>query len=1348
MRSFFSYRLSYLLLFFCILLGIGLITLPSIISSDWGKKQVVTWINRSIPGQIEISSLNLRWGKGQIIEGILLKDPEGRSVIGIEKFSTDAAFWQFLLGSTDLGETHLQELNVAIVTDNKGDSNLQRAFGYDRHVEYAPLPPTTILLSDVNGTISFFSKGKPLAAHLKGNTKQENLSGNFEIDITLPGLKASNWENLSINAQNYLTIDGSKDAHIYAKIVNFPVELLDRFIALKMPSLNTVFYSLFGDRLNLQINKEPSSEGLAFHLNALSPQMQGDVKGKISKGVFSFREPGRFTLNLRPESINLFTPHYFQLLESSQLKLLVYDFHLPLTFFDSNSIIDPCQIAFKTQAEIPTIFLELPSIGEIKVFSLKTALESTLCAPTANLQLIGQGQLEQEKFDLRFETVVVKPENWQDLQTELKKEMESSLKISNFPLKLVPFLENHPELIKQAGSFADLQFSIKAKNEGEFSLSLSIQTPQIVLNQAQFKIGKEIKLISPLNLSWIFPSDCLKSMFSSEQFALDQPCPVLITINKLHIPLNGQTNSRLQLESTIKLIQLSYLTDLGTVQLKDIQLKIDGDNFSTFQTHLSSQLSFLKNDGFYSPLLNRPVQFNLYTLAQMESHKHLNFPFLLLQMQNSNFKAEIEGSLMNEVLALTKPLQINYLLVPEASQELSAAFQLGLPKLKKPSFIQLTAEPTQVNLESKNLSSLLLNGKLSIDRIETEEKKQGTLLTLEQLQVVYSLQAMKNIAQFDLEGLAYTEGQKQRNSQIDAKIIVNNWLSPNFEIDLNHSSTDITTDIRCLSTKFFSALLNLRDLTPLIGPQLDIDFKTLIAPDRQIPTYWDLFFDSDKLHAKARLRIDKFITLYESANPSGEIRWTITPEAYQHLQTIFSSDKMTPLTLSGPVTLKGNLSHLLIPFPCCTSENLKKGMIDFEFTTTPIKWKEHPTLLPFSVQGQVKSRDLIESIDINLTSTSSDSSVAIDGKISQLFTSEGKLKNWQEINIQSQLKARKLPSLWIQTLLFLNDKQYQRLNALVGEHIDAKILCDLKHLTGPLQLDLKGSNGHVKLNGLLNQGTLTLLDSFNWEIQVTPLLSQTLLEDSMPLLSSAIKAQNPIKLQIAPTGFACPLFPFDVNKISIEKGSVELGKISFRNEGELKNTLDLIRPILENPFTIWFTPLYFKLNKGILNLKRLDFLVGNQYHLASWGEIDLTHEKMNLVLGLSAQALKFAFNIPGLEDNYLLQIPIKGRKGSVEIDKKRAAGRISALVAQLNGDPKAKLLGNVLDAAMSNLLDATPPAPTTTPFPWEKDFNEAKTNNNQNLSDDENKKLFDLNPKGLIKEVEKGVSNFLDKFVK
>jgi hypothetical protein len=147
----------------------------------------------------------------------------------------------------------------------------------------------------------------------------------------------------------------------------------------------------------------------------------------------------------------------------------------------------------------------------------------------------------------------------------------------------------------------------------------------------------------------------------------------------------------------------------------------------------------------------------------------------------------------------------------------------------------------------------------------------------------------------------------------------------------------------------------------------------------------------------------------------------------------------------------------------------------------------------------------------------------------------------------------------------------------------------------------------------------------------------------------------------------------------------------------------MIHPITGQYLTIWFTPVYFDLNRGVLSLKRFDMLVGQSYTLANWGSINLMTQQANFVLGLTAQTLQFAFNMQGLDENYILQIPLHTAKGKVEIDKKKALARISSLAAQMHGSDKGKLLGNILDMVLSEKGESYP-SPTTQPFPWQKEF--------------------------------------------
>src|SRR5690606_33060829 len=110
--------------------------------------------------------------------------------------------------------------------------------------------------------------------------------------------------------------------------------------------------------------------------------------------------------------------------------------------------------------------------------------------------------------------------------------------------------------------------------------SISLQTPRLSLNQAQFRIGKELSSVNPLTLSWTLDADCLQALSSDANFVLDQPVPVLATIKRLTIPLDKQSAAQVQLESVIKQIHCSSLLPSGIFQLNDTVLKIEGNSLS------------------------------------------------------------------------------------------------------------------------------------------------------------------------------------------------------------------------------------------------------------------------------------------------------------------------------------------------------------------------------------------------------------------------------------------------------------------------------------------------------------------------------------------------------------------------------------------------------------------------------------------------------------------------------------------------------------------------------------------------------------------------------------------------
>lgn len=1289
------------LVFMFLLFALFFVLIPTILNTDWGRKQAVAWINRSIPGKVEIRQMTLHWGKGQVIEGFLLKDPEGQAVLEFDKFYTEATLWQ-LIRKNPLGVTQVEDLNAAIITDQRGETNLQRALGIQTNRTTSSLTSSTIVLSDVNVESHLFVPNYPLSVQLKGLTRQDNLNGSFDIQISLKNLWASDWETLKRDAQKYFSIEGSKEATLQARVVNFPVDLLDRLLALQNPRLNGLFHSLLGDRLNLNLDKESSDEGLAFNITLAAPLMQGNMKGIAKTDTLFLKEPSIFHLNLVPQSINPFTHTQFELLNPSHVEIVFSELMIPLNFFSQEKDGDPCLFGFNAELKVPETQLDIHSIGHIKVLNLLAHLTSQQCDKLVYAEVIGQAQQDKTPFDIHFTSQINKPKNVSDLIQQIHQSMHSTLTISRLPLQILPFFYKHPEWNEKIGPYVNAQLDIQPKNQEEWAGVLSFQTSQIELKEAQLSIGNNITLLSPAHFIWTSSSDCLAMLTNQDSLALDQPCPLNFVLKQLHVPFEEPHLTALELESSISNLRFSKLIDWGVLQFHDCLLKIQGQNLENFNSTLTGKLSLLEIDGSISPLVPDPLIFKQNSKWRLSKDFLMEMPAGQFQMTNSITHIQLDYALNSQsILELIQPAQIQYTLSPFAFQNLGKILHKNWPMLQEPAPIQLNIDPTEVDIKSFSLTNLYLQGLLKIKKIALQDNS-GEVPILEDMLIPWVIDSPRNNIYTNIKGSAYTQ-KESRPSQISAHIQF--WLKPG-HYDIAHTQSEIRMNFSGMPTSMVNILFGLPDLNPIIGPVLDLNLRTFFDPTKEKTGYFDLVVDSTNFHIESRFRLDDSIRIYEG-NKYPTFRLTITPESYKHIIKLMGLENNNQLASSFNAT--GVINNLNIPINQAWAD---KGIFNFKFSTTNAQWQDANTP-PWKLDGYIATKSLRDHLNFSIQAQTKNP-LKLEGSLTQLFNSDNQLRNWHEMGIKAQLDGQQLNPAFLQSFLPFSLELKQKLEALFGHALDIHAQAQLQNLNGPLQALIKGPEGEIHFAGQLKKGVLTLNKPLEGSVRMTPLFIQTFLAANAPLLNSAVGAENPLIFSIDPSQFSCPLIPFQLDQVKIEKGQLSLGKLNFRNEGELQSILSMIRPINSQYLTIWFTPIYFDLNHGILSLKRFDMLVGHAYTLANWGSLNLMTQQANFVLGLTAQTLQYAFNVQGLDDNYILQIPLHTAKGKVEVDKKKALTRISSLAAQMHGGDKGKLLGNILDMVLSEKGEPYP-SPTTQPFPWQKEFDSSlKSNDPQN----------------------------------
>jgi hypothetical protein len=1287
-------RLVIIFLILSLSLTSCILFLPSLINTKWGQKQLVALFNYSIPGKVEIGHLHLEWGAGQVLDDFVLKDSTGKIIVSIDHFSTEATLWTLLTKSTYLGHTELKGLNAIINIDSTGVSNLQVALGLMDDPKHSLDVISTIILSQVNGELNLFDQHLPLSFHLTGKTQQGELKGSFDIHASTTGFESKNWEQLKQEVSQLLSIEGSKKPEIQAKAIDFPVELLDQLASLKWPKLNGLFRKSLGDRLNINLDKEPSSEGLAFNLSVLSPFIQGNIKGQIAQEQFLLQSPATFHLAVSPEFIHSLTSEQFRLVEPSSVEIVFDEMQVPLDFLTTHLSIDPCKMSFKAKAHSQSIHLEELSLGQIQISDFNTQMDSSACSETIFVQTTGQAkQLPQSvSIPFNFELILTKPSSLKDLIKQLKKDSQASLRISHAPVSIFQSLfPDHVQTIQQLfGQQIDLSLNAQNIFSKEIKLFTELKTDYVTVYPVHFKLNDHLTLITPLKLEYSVQPDVFNQFQSDPTIQLIQPFSVGLTIHDLDFPLTDFKKGNLQAEMFSQPFQIDSAS-VGQIQFHQGLVHFKGQLEEMLTIDLLTTLKINPSDQTTLPLLRGDYNLSLLGQVQTTTEGKIELPLMKAQLNGNQGSMHVEGKLDSDyVWQSTKPLEFHYQITSKTLEDLHLFDQPYHPQLQNEPILHLTADPFTISLRNFQFEQLFLKGYLSIDRIFVKQSDhfQGAI---EQLILPWEIDGSHQLIHVNLRGIA-SAPQEPKSSALLGRFTSQGWLNQG-KIDLSHLQIEAVTQLTGIPTSFINTFVSDINLTTLLGPTVDIGLTTFIDRDHETPGYWDMHINSTLLHAKARLKFDEAITLHISQNnPGPEIRWTITPESYQAIKTRYLGD--FSFDLIEPMTFTGTISQLRLPLN--QTSFFQGGQIQAQFFTNQTRLYDQTTqqTLPIKLETQLTSKNLQQDIDFTLNFFSKNNSeLLLAGKIGDFFNQKEN-KDWKQADLHLQLKAKQLP-------IDLIHSYQKHSRALIGDTLNGELHLHWNKLTGPISAYIEGQRGQVSFKGQVTKGMLTLTTPLQAQIQVTPLLTETFLNQSLPLLRTALGSDKPIMLHIEPQNFSMPLVPFNLKETILPKGVLHLGKIYFRNEGNLQYILSFIKPIESDLVTLWFTPVYFQLEKGLLLMKRVDLLVANEYSLASWGEIDVETHQADIILGVGSQALQYAFSIQDLEPDYMLQIPIKGRKGHLKVDKIKTAARISALVSQTQGGSKGKLLGNLLEIAATDRHHVQPPAPTTQPFPWQ-----------------------------------------------
>lgn len=275
------------------------------------------------------------------------------------------------------------------------------------------------------------------------------------------------------------------------------------------------------------------------------------------------------------------------------------------------------------------------------------------------------------------------------------------------------------------------------------------------------------------------------------------------------------------------------------------------------------------------------------------------------------------------------------------------------------------------------------------------------------------------------------------------------------------------------------------------------------------------------------------------------------------------------------------------------------------------------------------------------------------------------------------------------------------LDEIVGPTLDLKGSVKMSKSHGSIDLIIGAANLKTHLIGTLSERTFTLNAPLEAAIHLTPQLSALLLKDTNPLFLTGVEAQNPITLRVEPKDFSFPL-PYSIDKLKVGKATLNLGKVKCQNGKSLAALISLLnvsRLSSVREMDVWFTPVTFQIDRGILQSGRMDLLLADSIHLCTWGNVNLIKDQLDMILGLPADTLRQSFGIKNLSENYVLKIDVRGSTKEPDIATGPAGAKIAALLAA-GQIPKKGVFGGIVDIITKPKEDEDIP-PAQRPFPWE-----------------------------------------------
>ena len=1336
------------LLFFLVLLGFSL---PFLLSTSQGKAQFVDFINKEIPGKVVLKKLSLSWYGTQKIEGLSVYDEEGSSILSLETLDIQSSLLSLIWNRSCALKVTFKNLEGVLVSDNLGNTNLMRAFGEitpSTSIFTDDITQLTALFKNVQGEFDLSPSSTFFKIKMSGDTEQKSIQGQFNIHAELKGISL---QNLLKEEDKALWLNTHKniDLNIQASLLHFPVELLDQIVSMKQPAYQGLLLELLGDELNLNITQKTIPNEVLIDVVAQSKNLSTTANFSLAQAL-TLLKSSDIAFKISPQLFEKYTKInnlcFCQLVEPLKALITIHSLQVPFGDFDLNTI------TFDTNISIgPGEFLNTLNQSNLKLKTLNTTLRSVSGSPDLICTMQGDSVSNQQLSHMDIDLKLPKLAFLNDFSINFFKNIDLRCQILAFPIFLLdnPFIPSEP-LSLFLGTKGDISLSIEEIGDKPMA-SIQFKSDKLEISKASFVIDESITLQKPLDITLNLPSSIINRALKELEPRVQNPvtlnlaikrfaCPASFVLSTKGWPMDALYSLLLESEFSSTPIQLLSNSLWDRSIIDNILFKVSMAPNSQRDLTLQATLTTPGNGKLFD-LLGKKTTLNTEASFGLGFNGKLTPNIFNTRLVSNKGRLDVSGELIEgNRLVLNAPALLSYTFDSAVLQTLGIHTESLVFTQQEP--LYLTIENSHIPLDFEDFSLLRLSGILKIKHLQfiNQISKQYPKATLENLIAKWHIDAGAQKIALDFSGITRLN-DREGAGKLQGNVAINDWLNNGLP-DFSHATLFMNTKANNLPTQLFCSFLACDKLLPLIGHSIDIHMAANTSLNNDSKAIIEINLKSDNILGSMALSLSDQQEIITSS--PAEFQLNLSPQGYAAFREWNNFNSTIDFRLQETAILNFKIKSMRIPY----KTSLSQSSFDCYFNIDKLvglDQKSSNKLMLKNIRGDISSPNIQEHIDFKISLNGiqpTDDLVlgSITGAIKKGFNVDGTL-NKKTLSLDLEANFESLPLSLMCEFACSDNKFKKNVEALIGPSLNCKIKAKLQNMNGPFNVSLKGKNGNVSIDARLKEGFLFLNQNLTAELRVTPLLNKQILSEFFPIISGMLSADHPLKLIIGADGFLMPLNNIFEKTLSFKTASLEIGKVRFSKESPLSNVFSLLSSVDNDHLLVWLTPIYFSLKEGKLTLERVDMLVSDKYPLAAWGNVDFNKDKVNMIIALSGAAIDKAFGVSGIPRNSFLQIPLKGKLNSPTIDKARAVTRITALVAQSQGNAQGLVIGTVLDIASGKLTEEAPPPPTTQPLPWVNEFKD----DNLNTTEQEGLGEKILSP---IKEIGKGASLFLKELLK